>query len=407
MKQHVQRLQFAVTEQQTIWDSITLVVALDSLHDDFELITSPLLHLGDKNIMEIQQIVTSTKTANLAKRAVGAIANLTMMAKKKQPERSDLRQNEKCFKYGRKGHYAKDCHNSTHNFTKRKSVEEFIEEAKRSRWKKNQAKAAKSTANNDDFDVETYPAGRAFMTREADEEREWYLDSCASRHICNNHEKFVDLRPKTYEFITAGGNIIRSSQIGTITLLLENSSKLTLTNVVYTPEYDSKLISLGQLRETGISYHDHAECMVLKQEGKTIGLAIRRKNLFILNTQIAPSKTMLVKGRGRPTYRLSSNPQVGLWHRRFGYASNARVIQASKLVDGIDFGEPGPVDESQSSDFESCDSNDEAINKAIKHNFEDVEELCEACIESKHTRIVKLKKMTPASRKLQEVHAEL
>ena len=176
------------------------------------------------------------------------------------------------------------------------------------------------------------------MTRETDEEGEWYLDSYASRHICNNHEKFVKLRPKTYEFITAGGNIIRSSQVGTVTLLLENGSNLTLTNVAYTPECDSNLISLGQLRETGISYHDHAECMVLKQEGKTIGLATRRKNLFILNTQTAPSKTMLVKGRGRPTYRLSSNPQIRLWHQRFGHASNARVIQASKLVDGIDLG---------------------------------------------------------------------
>ena len=245
------------------------------------------------------------------------------------------------------------------------------------------------------------------MTRKADEEGEWYLDSCASRHICNNHEKFVDLRPKTYEFITAGGNIIRSSQIGTVTLLLENGSNLTLTNVAYTSEYDSKLISLGQLWETSISYHNQAECIVMKQEGKTIGLATRRKNLFILNTQIGPSKTMLVKDRGRSTYRLSSNQQVWLWYRRFGHASNARVIQASQLVDGIDLEKTGPVDKTHSSNSESFDSDAEAINKAIKHNLGDVEKLCETCIKSKHTRIVKSKKMTLTTRRLQEVHADL
>ena len=233
-----------------------------------------------------------------------------MMAKRKQPERNDLRQNEECFNCGRKDHYAKDCRSSTRNFTKKKSVEESIEEAKRSRWKKNQVKAAKSTANNDDSDAKPYLVGQAFMTCKTNEEGEWYLDSCASRYICNNHEKFVDLRPKTYEFITVGGNIIRSSQIGTVTLLLENSSNLTLTNTAYTPECNSNLISLGQLRETDISYHNHTKCMMLKQEGKTIGLATRRKNLFILNTQIAPSKTILVKSRGRLTYQLSSNPQV-------------------------------------------------------------------------------------------------
>ena len=173
--------------------------------------TAPLLHSDDKDIEEIQQIVTSTEAANLAKRTVGATANLTIMAKRKQLERSDLRQNEECFNYARKSHYTKDCRSSTRNFTKRKSVEEYIEEAKQSQWKKNQAKATKLIANSDDSNVEPYLAGRVFMTCKTDEEGEWYLDSCASRHICNNHEEFVDFRPKTYEFIMADGNIIRSS----------------------------------------------------------------------------------------------------------------------------------------------------------------------------------------------------
>ena len=146
---------------------------------------------------------------------------------------------------------------------------------------------------------------------------------------------------------------------------------------------------------------------VMKQEGKTIGLATKKKNLFILNTHIAPSKTILVKGRGRLIYQLSSNPQVRLWHWRFGHASNKRVIQASKLVDKIDLGETGPVDEPPSSDSKSSNSDAEAINKAIEHNLGDVENLCEACIESKHTRIVKSKKITPITRKLQEVHVNL
>ena len=94
--------------------------------------TAPLLHSGNKDIEETQQIVTSTEATNLAKRAVGATVDLKMMAKKKQPERSDSIQNQECFNYVQKSHYAKDCHNSTRNFTKRKSVEESIEEVKQS-----------------------------------------------------------------------------------------------------------------------------------------------------------------------------------------------------------------------------------------------------------------------------------
>ena len=72
-----------MTEQRTIWECITLVVAFDSLHDNFEMTTAPLLHSGDKDLEEIQQIVTSTEAANLAKRAVGAIVDFALMAKKK------------------------------------------------------------------------------------------------------------------------------------------------------------------------------------------------------------------------------------------------------------------------------------------------------------------------------------
>ena len=178
---------------------------------------------------------------------MGATADLTMMAKRKQSERSNSRQNEECFNCRKKSHYTKGCRSSTCNFTKRKSVKESTEKVKRSQWKKNRVKAAKLTANNDDSNAEPYPTNRAFMTRKADEEKEWYLDSYSSRHIYNNHEKLVDLRPKTYEFIMAGGNIIISSQIGTVTLLLKNGLKLTLTNVAYTPECNSNLIFLGQL----------------------------------------------------------------------------------------------------------------------------------------------------------------
>ncbi len=241
----------------------------------------------------------------------------------------------------------------------------------------------------------------------------WYLDSCASKHICKNRELFSDLRPKNYEFITAGGEVIRSREVGTVHLSLQ-SGKMTLLNVAYTPKCDFNLISLGQLRESGITYHDHPDSMILKQGGSTIGLAERHKNLFILETKLG-DKAMLVRGRGRPTYLLSPNPQIRLWRRRLGHASNARVIQASKLVDGIDLGEvSGPVDEPRSSDSEPDNDSDAdakdvpaSINKVTEHSFEGIEELCEACIESKHTRIVKSKKMTPTTRRLQEVHADL
>ena len=78
----VQRLQSAVVEQKTIWESIILIVALDLQHDNFEMPTAPLFHSGDKDLENIPQIVIFTKAANLTKYAIGVTADLALMTKK-------------------------------------------------------------------------------------------------------------------------------------------------------------------------------------------------------------------------------------------------------------------------------------------------------------------------------------
>ena len=74
-------------EHCKIWDSITLVVALDTLYDDFKMINAPFLHSNNKDLEEIQQIVISTKADNMAKQATCQIADLAMMVKKRTDSR--------------------------------------------------------------------------------------------------------------------------------------------------------------------------------------------------------------------------------------------------------------------------------------------------------------------------------
>lgn len=120
-----------------------------------------------------------------------------------------------------------------------------------------------------------------------------------------------------------------------VPIFLENDLELTLTNVVYTPEYYFNLIALSQLQITGILYHNGPKYIVLKWRKKTIELSIKKKNLFIVKTQI-PGKIILVKSRRRLTYLFSKNLQIRLWYKRIGYASNTRVVGASKLTNRID-----------------------------------------------------------------------
>ena len=86
-------------EQKTIWESITLLVAFESLHNNLEMTTAPLFHFGDKDLDKIQQIVISTEAVNFAKYTVKSIVDLALIAKKKQVERVAMKSKpgEECF----------------------------------------------------------------------------------------------------------------------------------------------------------------------------------------------------------------------------------------------------------------------------------------------------------------------
>lgn len=104
-----------------------------------------------------------------------------------------------------------------------------------------------------------------------------------------------------------GENIIQSKQMRIVILPFEIILKLTISNVAYIPGCDSNIISLGQLQKTSIWYHNHPKYMILKQKGSVIGSAMKKKNLFILDIDIASNKAILSKKRCRPIYLLNKN----------------------------------------------------------------------------------------------------
>lgn len=63
-----------------------LVVALNSLHNNFGMIIVTLPHLGNKDLGEMQLIVISIEVVNLVKQVISITRDLAMMAKKKRPQ---------------------------------------------------------------------------------------------------------------------------------------------------------------------------------------------------------------------------------------------------------------------------------------------------------------------------------
>lgn len=100
--------------------------------------------------------------------------------------------------------------------------------------------------------------------------------------------------------------------------------------------------------------------MLLKHKEKIIRSVTRRKNLFVLDTQI--DKVTLVKESDRPIYLLSKNTQIRLWHRQLEHASNIKVVKASRLTDNLDI----IIEESQQNDSFSLDSKNDRKVKNLE-----------------------------------------
>ncbi len=105
----VKRLRAAITPNRDIWDSIAIVVALDSLHDDFETTTTSMLEQGDKTIDKIQQIVVSAEAKFISKRATGLTGDLAMMSRGRNSGKRKATSDDRCYNCQKFGHFGRDC----------------------------------------------------------------------------------------------------------------------------------------------------------------------------------------------------------------------------------------------------------------------------------------------------------
>lgn len=56
-----------MTLERDLWDTIAIVIVLDTLHDNFDTITASLLETRDKTIDQIQSILQLKKAKNISK----------------------------------------------------------------------------------------------------------------------------------------------------------------------------------------------------------------------------------------------------------------------------------------------------------------------------------------------------
>lgn len=114
------------------------------------------------------------------------------------------------------------------------------------------------------------------------------------------------------EFSTTGKKIIYLQEVGNISILLSINKSIRLLNIALIPECKSKLISLGQLRDTNFTYQDKSMRMTLIRRRKIVAYAKRGRNFFILD--LIKSGKAMAMGCGRLIHIINKNKQIQIWH---------------------------------------------------------------------------------------------
>ena len=146
-----------------------------------------------------------------------------------------------------------------------------------------------------------------------------------------------------------------SERTGTIFIYMSTGQEVEISRVSYIPDCTSNLLLLLRLKETGISYHDGVDYIILKRGDKEVAQAKQSRHLLILKSIIISELVILASACRRPTYLEASMDIRQLWHRRFEHASHIRIEHLVKMVDGLQLHGAHPLENENISEDNQSD----------------------------------------------------
>lgn len=152
-------LRTAMTPNRDLWDTIAIVVAFDTLHEDFDTTAASLMETGDKTIDEIQSILQSKEAKNISKRATGGTSELAMAFRDNKRKAAS---HEECFNCHELGHFGRDCPHPDKRFQQRPNSSY----PSRPQFRNNREGGRPNTPRNDSRNNDSRPRHRANQAAE-------------------------------------------------------------------------------------------------------------------------------------------------------------------------------------------------------------------------------------------------
>lgn len=190
--------------------------------------------------------------------------------------------------------------------------------------KQSECRSSRQGGRRDDGDT-----SKEYVFAAADDRTSaWVLDSEASSHMSNKREDFVNLRPLAFPaaICVADGTEVQATDIGSVSFAVPGGSTVTLTEVLFVPDLDRRLLSVAALTLKQVDVHFGNGMCSLAVGGKTIVQIPQVGKLFVLNS---------LKTETQDQARRAEEHDAALWHARLGHVPHSRIDAVRAVTEGV------------------------------------------------------------------------
>lgn len=285
---------------------LEVMMVLRSLPKSFSTLTTALDCRKEEEIT--LELVKQKVMDEVMKRKGDEKSEKALRVKEKAPNKKSV----VCHNCQKVGHKKKDCR------VKPKSNEVNRDESKASR----SAQAKVATYTKEEEEVFAFAVG-------ADSVNEWTIDSGSSWHICANRHYFDCIEKRNLEtpreVIVADGKKCPVEGEGTCRISCsvqgQGAKQMVLSRVLYVPEINANLVSVGCLVRKGAEVSFSASGCTISCKGRTAGEAVLEGGLYLLKTVQEPIASVAK----------SHNPFcIHEWHRRLGHRDPEAILELDR-----------------------------------------------------------------------------
>ncbi|XP_029675966.1 uncharacterized protein LOC115243274 [Formica exsecta] len=169
---------------------------------------------------------------------------------------------------------------------------------------------------------------------EVSKSSDWFLDSGATRHMCNDYRKFTVLNDtEKFRVFTAAEHCLDSSSTGEINLEVKNrgsKNTVNLKDAMLIPALRNNLMSVSMITDNGYTVvFDKNSATIKRRDGSTALTTTKRNQLYVVNE---------TKNHAMAVHKIY-NDKLTRWHQRYGHLNVADLknLKIKEMLKGVEF----------------------------------------------------------------------